>query len=110
MEKKEAAVTIDYYFLPGYEVEQLVEALRYKPEVHGFDVCWRHWAFSMTYSFRSPYDPGVEPSSYTNGYQVYILVSEGGIGMKTLPTSCADCLKILGASTTWSPGGLLASV
>jgi hypothetical protein len=46
MEKKETLVIIEYYlFLPGYEVEQLVEALRYKPEVHGFDVCWGHWAF-----------------------------------------------------------------
>ena len=27
-------------------------------------------------------------------------------GMTTLPVSCADCLEILEASTSWSPGGL----
>lgn len=30
-----------------------------------------------------------------------------GIGMKTLPPSCADCLQILRVSTSWSPKGLL---
>ena len=28
--------------------EQLVEALRYKPEDHGFDPRWCHWDFSLT--------------------------------------------------------------
>jgi hypothetical protein len=32
-------------------VAQLVEALRYKPERHGFDSRWCHWNFSMTYRF-----------------------------------------------------------
>jgi hypothetical protein len=26
----------------GYAMAQLVEALRYKPECHGFDSLWRH--------------------------------------------------------------------
>jgi hypothetical protein len=32
----------------GYAVEQLVEALRYKPEGFGFDSSWGHWDFSLT--------------------------------------------------------------
>jgi hypothetical protein len=32
----------------GHPVAQLVEALRYKPEVHGFDSQWFHWNFSVT--------------------------------------------------------------
>jgi hypothetical protein len=31
-----------------YAVAQLVEALRYKPEGHGFDSRWSHWNFSVT--------------------------------------------------------------
>jgi len=30
----------------GYAVAQLVEALRYKSEGHGFDSRWCHWNFS----------------------------------------------------------------
>jgi hypothetical protein len=33
---------------PGYPVEQLVEALRYKPEGRGFDSPWCHWNYSLT--------------------------------------------------------------
>jgi hypothetical protein len=29
-------------------VAQLVEALGYKPESHGFDSRWCHWNFSLT--------------------------------------------------------------
>jgi len=32
----------------GHAVEQLVEALRYKPEGGGFDFRWCHWIFSLT--------------------------------------------------------------
>ena len=32
----------------GYVVAQLVEALRYKSEGHGFDARWYHWNFSLT--------------------------------------------------------------
>jgi hypothetical protein len=42
-------------------------------------------------------------------------ISPGGkdgrcVGLTTLPPSCADCLKILGASTCWSPRGLSGPV
>jgi hypothetical protein len=36
----------------GYALAQLVDALRYKPEVRGFDSRWRHWNFSLAYSFQ----------------------------------------------------------
>jgi hypothetical protein len=32
----------------GHAVAQLVEALRYKSEVRGFDFRWCHWNFSLT--------------------------------------------------------------
>jgi hypothetical protein len=32
----------------GHVVVQLVEALRYKPEGHGFDSWWCHWNFSFS--------------------------------------------------------------
>jgi hypothetical protein len=32
------------------------------------------------------------------------------LGLKTLPPSCADCLEILGASTSWNPQGLSRSL
>jgi hypothetical protein len=87
-------------------VALLVEALRYKPEVHGFDIRSRHWAFPITYSFRPHYEPGVDSSYYRNDYQNYNLGVKGGrcVGL-TLPPSCADCLEILGAPASWSPRG-----
>ena len=33
---------------PIHAVAQLAEALRYKPEVRGFDSRWCHWNFSLT--------------------------------------------------------------
>jgi hypothetical protein len=32
----------------GHAVAQLVEELRYKPEVRGIDSRWCHWNFSLT--------------------------------------------------------------
>jgi hypothetical protein len=37
-----------YMIGQGYVVAQLVEALRYKPEGHGFNSRWRHRNFSLT--------------------------------------------------------------
>ena len=56
---------------PGYAVAQLVQALRYKPEVRGFDSRWYLWNFTLT-SFRSHYGPRVD-SSNRNEYQEYFL-------------------------------------
>jgi hypothetical protein len=37
------------------------------------------------------------------------MVGKGGrgVGMKTMPPSCANCLEIQGVSMSWSPKGLL---
>jgi hypothetical protein len=32
----------------GARGDAVVEALRYKPEGHGFDSGWCHWIFSLT--------------------------------------------------------------
>jgi len=47
----------------GHAVAYFVEALRYKPEIRGFD-----WNFSLIYSF-----PGINSASNKNEYQVYFL-------------------------------------
>jgi hypothetical protein len=51
----------------------VVEALRYKPEGRWIDTRWCHWNFSLTYSFRPHYDPGVDSASNINDYQEYFL-------------------------------------
>ena len=51
----------------------MVRALRYKPAGRDFDSRRCHWNFSVTYSFRSHYGPGVDSSSNKNEYQVYFL-------------------------------------
>ena len=53
--------------------EQLVEALRYKPEGRGFDSRWCYWNFSLTQTFWLHYDPGVDSASNRNEYQEYFL-------------------------------------
>jgi hypothetical protein len=55
--------------------------------------------------------PGVDSASKRNEYQGYLLGRGGGkggrcVGLTSLPPSCAYCLEILGASTSWSPKGL----
>ena len=51
----------------------MVEVLRYKPAGRGFDSRWCHSNFSVTYSFRLHYGPGVDSVSNRNEYQVYFL-------------------------------------
>jgi len=52
---------------------QFVEALRCKLEVLGFDSRLYQWNFSLTYSFRPHYDPGVYSAPNRNEYQEYFL-------------------------------------
>jgi len=54
-------------------VAQLVEALCYKPEGREFDSRWCHRNFSLTLSFRTHYNPGVDSASNRNEYQEYFL-------------------------------------
>jgi hypothetical protein len=60
----------------------------------GFDFRWCRWNFSLTWSIRPHYGPGVDSASNRNEYQGYYLVVEGG---RSLPPSCADCLEV------WEP-------
>jgi len=85
--------------MEGHAVVQLLEALRYKSEGHGFDSRWCYWNLSLTYSFQSHYGPGVDSASNRNEYQEYILGGEGGrcVRLTTLPPSWAECLEI------WEP-------
>jgi hypothetical protein len=69
-------------------VAQLLEALSYKPEGREFDSRWCHWYFSLTWSFRSHFDPGVDSAFKKNEYQDYIQC----VGPTNLPPSCVDFL------------------
>ena len=51
----------------------VIKALCYKPAGRGFDSRWCHWNFSVTYSYRSHYGPGVDSASNRNEYQVFVL-------------------------------------
>jgi hypothetical protein len=84
---------------------QLVEALRYKPEGRRFD---SRWGLSL----QPHYGPEVDSASNRNEYQGSSLGGKDGWCVKqaTLPHSCANCLKILTASTSWSPWGLARPV
>jgi len=51
----------------------VIKVLRYKSEGRWFDSSWCHWNFSLTYSFRSHYGPGVDSASNRNVYQEHFL-------------------------------------
>jgi hypothetical protein len=57
---------------------------------------------------RPHYGSAVSSDTDRNEYQWYVLQGKGGrcVGLTTLLSLCADCFEILGASTSWSPGGL----
>jgi hypothetical protein len=82
-----------------HAVAQLLEALLCKPECR----CFEFWNFSMTSSFRPHSGSEFTSSSNKNEYQEYFLGGGGGkggrcgVGLTTLPPSCADCLEI------WEP-------
>jgi hypothetical protein len=78
-------------------VAQLAEAPSYKLEDRGF------------HSRRiNPSGPGIDSASNRSNYQRYILEGKGSrcVRQINLPPPSAECLEILGASTTWSPKGL----
>ena len=52
---------------------QLLEALRYKPEGHGFDSRWCQWNFWLILSFRPHYGSGADSAFNRNEYQEYFL-------------------------------------
>jgi hypothetical protein len=54
----------------------------------------------------------VDSTSIRIDYHGYLLGGKGGrcVGLTTLPSPCAVCLQILGASTSWIPQGLSSPV
>ena len=84
----------------------VVKALRYKPAGRGFDSWWCHWNFSVTWSLRSHYGPGVGSASNRNEYHVYFLgvKAAGARGWQPhhhpVPLSWN-----LGTLTSWNPLG-----
>jgi len=75
-------------------VAQLVEALRYKPEGHGFDARLCHWNFSLTiFPALGLTQPVTEMSTrmFPGGK------GDRGVWLTILPPSCAGCLEI------WEP-------
>ena len=91
---------------------QFVEALRYKPEGHGFDYQLCHWNFPLTYFFRPLYGPEVDSASNRNDYQEYFLEGRGGrcVGLTALPPSCAECREIWEPQTHETHQGLYRPV
>jgi hypothetical protein len=55
--------------------------------------------------------PYVQLSLNRNGYHGYFIEGKGSqcVGLTNLSPSCADCLEILGASTSWNPRALSRS-
>ena len=64
-----------------------------------------HWNSSLTWPFQVHCGSRVDSVSNRNEYQGYLLGGKGSwcIRLTTLPLSCANCLELLGASTSWSP-------
>jgi hypothetical protein len=79
-----------------------------------FHCLWGPWDFKLTILLATPW-PVVQLS--LGKKRVTLCFSWGGgskggrcVVLTTLPPSCADCLEILGASTSWHPQGLSRTV
>jgi hypothetical protein len=66
-------------------VAQLVEALHYKLEGHGFDSRWCHWNFSLTQSFWPHYSPGIDSASNRSEHQECFLEGKDGCCIRLKP-------------------------
>jgi hypothetical protein len=64
--------------------------------------------FFVDFTLPAYYAPGVDSDSQRNEYQKSSLKDKGDrcVGLTTLPHPCTDFLKILGASTFWTPKSL----
>ena len=84
-------------------VAQLVEAPSYQPEGYGFDSQLGYWDFSLTTLW--PLGSTQLPT------EIVLCIPPGGKGswcvwLTALPPSCAYCLEVVGASTSWNHKGL----
>jgi len=87
---------------------QLVEALHYKLEGHGFNYQRCHWDFYRFSPSACTMALGSNQPLNRYEYWKYMLGGRGDqcIGLTTLPPLCNKCTGILGASTSWSPKAL----
>ena len=58
-----------YFSVCVYLFTQFVEALRYRPDNHGFFPRWGFWNFSLISSFRPHFGPWNDSASNRNEYQ-----------------------------------------
>jgi hypothetical protein len=80
------------YSFSGYAMAQLDEAR----ESSRFDSRWGHWNYSLLHPLTQ---------TLTEMSTRSICWGEGSpcVELTTLSPSCADCLEVLGASTSWIP-------
>ena len=84
----------------------VVKALRYKPAGRRFDSWWCHWNFSVTYSFRSHYGPGVDSASNRKWVPGVFAGVKGGRTWGWQPYHHPVPLSWnLGTLTSWNPLG-----
>jgi hypothetical protein len=76
-------------------VEQLVEALSYKPEDRGFDSRWCQFNFLLIYFFRPHYVLGAVLACNRNEYQKYFLgvMTAGAYGRQSYHLHVSIVLK-----------------
>jgi len=74
-----AIITVPFILRKVDRGNTVVKVLCYKSEGRWFDSRWCHLKFSLTYSLRSHYGPGVDSPPNRNEYQEYFLgVKEAG--------------------------------
>jgi hypothetical protein len=102
----------------GPALPRLVDALRSKTEIRGFDTRWYQWMFSLTLSFRPHYGPGIDSASNRNQHREYI--RGGGGRLKVAGALWADNITAFmcrqswkqnpETSNSWNPQGLCRPV
>jgi hypothetical protein len=87
----------------------VVNTPHYKPEGRGFD---SRVGFLRFFGDLILLAALWHSASNRNEYRRFSMGGKDGrcIGLTTLPPSCADCLEILGTSTSWIPWGLCRPV
>jgi hypothetical protein len=83
----------------GHAVAQLVKALRYKPEVRGFDYPIVSMEFFIDIILQAalwPLGGSIQPLTKMITRNISCGGSKGGryVWLTTLPPSCVDCLEI----------------
>ena len=77
-------------------VVQLVEALRYKLEGHGFDSWWHHWNLSLAIYLWPHYGPGVNSASNRHEYHIHVstVLKSGSLNLFETSGPIEDCIEI----------------